>query len=138
MTVVEQLKAKRGLIHADELAPLLGMNTDKLYQKTKAGEVPHYRLLGRVKYDPCVIIEWMQQREVDLDNQINKNRYDQQRVGQIEKQNEPRDHAQDLPEVLLETVKVTPESGSLTHTGCPSAGTPARPARGASRSGCGR
>ena len=63
MTVVEQLNAKAGLIHADELAPLLGMNRDKLYQKTKAGEVPHFRVLGRVKYDPHVIADWLKKRE---------------------------------------------------------------------------
>ena len=64
MTVVEQLRAKNGLIHAEELASLLGMNRDKLYQKTKAGEVPHYRVLGRVKYDPQIIADWLEQREV--------------------------------------------------------------------------
>lgn len=63
MKVIEQLRAMRGLIHAKELAPLLGMNEDKLYQKTKAGEVPHFRVLGRVKYDPHVIADWLQPRE---------------------------------------------------------------------------
>jgi len=65
MTVIETLKAKRGLIHAEELAALLGMNKDKLYRKTKAGEVPHFRVLGRVKYDPAVIAAWLEQREVN-------------------------------------------------------------------------
>lgn len=66
MTVIEQLLGMCGLIHAAELAPLLGMNKDKLYKDTKAGNVPHFRLLGRVKYDPCVIAAWLQQREVSL------------------------------------------------------------------------
>ena len=65
MTVIETLKTKRGLIHAEELAALLGMNKDKLYRKTKAGEVPHFRVLGRVKYDPVVIAAWLEQREVN-------------------------------------------------------------------------
>jgi len=63
MTVIEQLKAMRGLMHAEELAEILGMNRDKLYKKTKAGEVPHFRVLGRVKYDPQVIARWLEKRE---------------------------------------------------------------------------
>jgi excisionase family DNA binding protein len=64
MTTIEELRAMKGLIHVDNLAPLLGMPKDKLYKKTKAGEVPHYRVLGRVKYDPHVVAEWLAQREV--------------------------------------------------------------------------
>jgi predicted DNA-binding transcriptional regulator AlpA len=64
MTVIKRLKSMRGLMHAEELADLLGMNVDKLYKKTKAGEVPHFRVLGRVKYDPRVIARWLELREV--------------------------------------------------------------------------
>ena len=64
VTVKETLNAMTGLIHAEKLAPLLGMNKDKLYQKTKKGEVPHFRVLGRVKYDPKVIAAWLEEREV--------------------------------------------------------------------------
>ena len=64
MSVIEKLRGKTGLIHAEELAQLLAMNKDKLYQKTKAGEVPHYRILGRIKYDPHIVAEWLGQREV--------------------------------------------------------------------------
>lgn len=53
-----------GLIHAGELAPLMGMPKDKLYEKTRAGEVPHLRVLGRVKYDPWVIADWLAEREI--------------------------------------------------------------------------
>jgi excisionase family DNA binding protein len=66
VTVIDKLMTKSGLIDAAELAELLGMNKDKLYKKTRAGEVPHYRLLGRVKYDPNVIVAWMRQRGWDL------------------------------------------------------------------------
>jgi len=66
MPVIEQLREMRGLIHAEALAPLIGMNKDKLYQKTKAGEVPHFRLLGRVKYDPHVIADWLEKGEFRL------------------------------------------------------------------------
>lgn len=62
MTVIEQLMTMRGLINAADLAALLGVPKDKLYKKTKAGEVPHFRLLGRVKYDPHAIATWMRQR----------------------------------------------------------------------------
>ena len=64
MTVIEQLKAKRGLIDAEETALLLGMHKDKLYKKAKAGEIPHYRILGRVKFDPAVLAQWLEERQV--------------------------------------------------------------------------
>ena len=81
MTVVEELMRKKGLIDAAVLAELLGMNKDKLYKKTKAGDVPHYRLLGRVKYDPHVIAEWMRLRGLDLADEA-KSRGDRWRVRQ--------------------------------------------------------
>jgi hypothetical protein len=64
MTVIDHLKAKIGLMDAEELALRLGMNKDKLYRKAKGGAVPHYRVFGCVKYDPLVIAEWLRGREV--------------------------------------------------------------------------
>jgi len=64
MTVIESLKTKRGLIDAMETASLLGMHKDKLYAKAKAGEIPHYRVLGRVKFDPAILAQWLEDRRV--------------------------------------------------------------------------
>ena len=57
VTVIEELRARRGLIDAGGMAEILGMNLDVLYRKTKDGLVPHFRILGRVKYDPQVIAD---------------------------------------------------------------------------------
>ena len=63
MTLIEQLTQMRGLIDAQKTASLLGMHKDKLYKEAKAGEIPHFRILGRVKFDPQVLAEWLKQRE---------------------------------------------------------------------------
>ena len=64
MTVIEKLEAKQGLIDAKEAALILGMHKDKLYAKAKAGDVPHYRVLGRVKFDPAILAQWLEDRHV--------------------------------------------------------------------------
>lgn len=64
MTVIARLRAKQGLIDAKEAAPLLDMDKEVLYRKAKAGLVPHFRILGHVKFDPAVLAEWLEGREV--------------------------------------------------------------------------
>lgn len=64
MHVIEELRAKRGLMDASPVAEILGMNLDVLYRKTKDGLLPHFRILGRVKYDPHVIADWLEERQV--------------------------------------------------------------------------
>jgi hypothetical protein len=61
---IEELRAKRGLMDARPMAEILGMNLDVLYRKSKEGLIPHFRILGRVKYDPQVIADWLEEREV--------------------------------------------------------------------------
>jgi predicted DNA-binding transcriptional regulator AlpA len=64
MTLIETLRGRRGLINAKETAALLGMNKEVLYRKAKAGAVPHIRILGQVKFDPAVLAEWLEERQV--------------------------------------------------------------------------
>jgi predicted DNA-binding transcriptional regulator AlpA len=45
MALVEELKARRGLIDAEEMAELLGMNQEVLYRKAKTRLVPHFRIM---------------------------------------------------------------------------------------------
>jgi predicted DNA-binding transcriptional regulator AlpA len=64
MTVIAKLKTKQGLIDAKEVARLLNMNKEVLYRRVKAGLVPHFRILGKVKFDPVVLAEWLEERQV--------------------------------------------------------------------------
>ena len=66
MTLIETLKGRQGLMDAKEVAPLLDMNKEVLYRKVKAGLVPHFRILGQVKFDPVVLAEWLEERQVRL------------------------------------------------------------------------
>jgi hypothetical protein len=60
----EELKLRRGMMDAKEVASLLGMNLDVLYRKAKAGDVPHFRYLGHTKFDPRRLAVWLEEREV--------------------------------------------------------------------------
>jgi hypothetical protein len=62
MHAIEELRAKRGLMDAKPMAEILGMHLDVLYRKSKEGLIPHFRILGRVKYDPQVITDWLEER----------------------------------------------------------------------------
>jgi predicted DNA-binding transcriptional regulator AlpA len=62
--VVENLRERRGLMDAEETAAILGLNSQVLYRKAKAAEIPHFRFLGRVRFDPGVIADWLKGREV--------------------------------------------------------------------------
>lgn len=64
MTVIEKLLVERGLIDVKKTALLLGMHEDKLYKKAKTGEIPHYRVLDRVKFDPATLAQWLEERQV--------------------------------------------------------------------------
>jgi len=64
MTVITKLRAKQGLMDAKDVAPLLDMNKEVLYRKAKAGLVPHFRILGQVKFDPVMLADWLEERQV--------------------------------------------------------------------------
>ena len=64
MTLIETLKGRQGLMDAKEVAPLLDMNKEVLYRKAKAGLVPDFRILGQIKFDPVVLAEWLEERQV--------------------------------------------------------------------------
>jgi hypothetical protein len=40
------------MMDAKEVAPLIGMDLNVLYRKCKAGGVPSFKYLGKVKLDP--------------------------------------------------------------------------------------
>ena len=47
---------------ATELGPLLALKRTALYQKTKAGTIPSFKLGTSVRYDPYRIAEWLRAR----------------------------------------------------------------------------
>lgn len=57
MTLTKMLKGQWGLMDAKEVAPLLNMNKEVLYRKTKAGMIPHFRILGQIRFDPAMLAE---------------------------------------------------------------------------------
>jgi hypothetical protein len=52
MSIIEELRQRRGMMDAKEVAPLIGMDLNVLYRKCKAGGVPSFKYLGKVKLDP--------------------------------------------------------------------------------------
>jgi hypothetical protein len=65
MSIIEELRQRRGMMDAKEVAPLIGMNLNVLYRKCKAGAaVPHFRYMGQVKFDPERLADWLEEHEV--------------------------------------------------------------------------
>jgi hypothetical protein len=64
ISLVEELRMRRGLLSAKKAAERLSMNLQVLYRRAKAGEVPHLRIFGRVKCDPRILATWLEARQV--------------------------------------------------------------------------
>lgn len=63
-SLAAELRLRRGMMCAKEVAPLIDMNLDVLYRKLKTGEVPHFRYLGQIKFDPYRLAAWLEEHEV--------------------------------------------------------------------------
>jgi hypothetical protein len=64
ISLVEELRMRRGLLSAKKAAERLSMNLQVLHRRAKAGEVPHLRIFGRVKFDPRILATWLEARQV--------------------------------------------------------------------------
>jgi excisionase family DNA binding protein len=49
---------------APELADLLGLGKTTIYDFTKRGGIPHYRMAGSIRFDPATTAMWLRNREV--------------------------------------------------------------------------
>ena len=64
MSVVEHLRATQGLIGRTQLAAMLGTHPQTLWGWCAEGKIPHTRVGCRLKFDPGVVAEWLEKREV--------------------------------------------------------------------------
>lgn len=59
----DRLAAYDRAITAAELATLLAVQPDMIYKQARKGGIPHIRIGTAVRFDPKVILEWLQQQQ---------------------------------------------------------------------------
>ena len=58
------------LLNVDELATLLQVSRSKVVLMAKAGEIPAYLVLGKLRFDATEIEEWLKRRRVKPDDPV--------------------------------------------------------------------
>ena len=61
-TILEKLEACVGLLSATELARLLGLHRQTIYEHASSGNLPCVRIGTAVRFDPAIIARWLQKR----------------------------------------------------------------------------
>ena len=62
ITLVEQLKSRKGLLSLREVAEILGCHPMTVRKRAKAGTLPFVREGNRIKFDPAVVVAYLVQR----------------------------------------------------------------------------
>jgi len=59
-----------------EMAVYLGVHKDTLYKMVRQGEIPHYRIRGKILFSPDIVAAWIRKQELqgyyDMSVQANK------------------------------------------------------------------
>jgi excisionase family DNA binding protein len=48
-----------------ELASLLRLSPTTVYEMARRAAIPHYRLAGSIRFDPCDVERWLRDRRVE-------------------------------------------------------------------------
>ena len=62
MTVIQKLRAAKGLLTVRQVAEALGSHPQTVYSWVAEGKLPHVRVGSRVKFDGHVIADWLDKR----------------------------------------------------------------------------
>ena len=53
------LEGEKGLLTVEKLAALLSVSERHVYQLAQCGKLPHLKIGGAIRFDPQVVIEWL-------------------------------------------------------------------------------
>ncbi len=53
------------MLSAAELADIMQVPTQRVYQLSAAGMLPHFRVSGALRFDPDLIAEWRKRNNID-------------------------------------------------------------------------
>ena len=53
------------LFAVQQVARILGLHPKTIYAYVERGEMPHYKIGGRIRFDPAQVMKWLQAREVE-------------------------------------------------------------------------
>lgn len=63
-SIIESLRSEHRLLTSRQIATMLSVNLDTLYDWCKQGAVPYMRIGRNFKFDPAEIANWLEKREV--------------------------------------------------------------------------
>jgi excisionase family DNA binding protein len=61
-SISKRLAQMPGAITAEPLARLLGLSRITIYKLAKAGTIPSFRVGNAVRFDPALIVDWLEKR----------------------------------------------------------------------------
>lgn len=66
MTIIEKIRSEKSALKVSQVATYLGCHTDKIYDLTNAKKnpIPHFRIGSMLRFDPVLVAEWFEQRQV--------------------------------------------------------------------------
>jgi excisionase family DNA binding protein len=65
MTIAEQLRATTRPLTVAQAAEKLGLHPQTLYKWTRTGKIPFMRIGGALRFDPQVLVRWIEDRTID-------------------------------------------------------------------------
>jgi excisionase family DNA binding protein len=77
MRLVEALRSKTGALKVAEVARLLGVTPQHIYKMAASGNIPSFRVLGSVRFDPDEVAAWLEGKQAHsgpLHSRINSGR----------------------------------------------------------------
>jgi excisionase family DNA binding protein len=58
------IERRTNALTAPELADLLGLSKTTVYDWAQQGLIPHFNLLGSIRFDPATTAAWLRQQEI--------------------------------------------------------------------------
>jgi len=63
MKLVETLKSRTGALKVAEVAKLFGVTPQHIYKMAASGNIPSFRILGSVRFDPDEVAAWLKEKQ---------------------------------------------------------------------------
>ena len=67
MLIDQILEEKKGVLKADDLAPILALSVKQIYKMAASGEMPSLRIASSVRFDPHDLAAWLRTRSSAAD-----------------------------------------------------------------------
>lgn len=62
--LIPRLRAMKNLLPLNDVAEMIGVHRLTLHGWVRKGTIPHFRLAGRIKFEPQAVADWLEKRHV--------------------------------------------------------------------------